>query len=848
MARGELRIYLGAAPGVGKTYAMLDEAHRRVGRGTEVVVGAIDAHARQATVAQLIGLRDLDDRALTDDDVTFDLDALLERRPQLVLVDELATSDLVDGAPRPRWRAVGSLLDAGIDVISTIDIGQLESLGEIVEQITGVPHGELVPDSVIRNADQIQLVDQTPEALRRRLAHGNIFPAEQLDAEMANAFRPASLTALRELSLSWMADRVEEGLERVRVGHTVDGRWETREAVVVALTGAPSGEYLIRRAGRLADRLRARLIGVHVRAIDGAANRPASADLDSQRRLLASLGGIYREVASGDVAGALIELAVAEGATQLVVGSSGRSRWVQLTRGSLISDVLQRSPIDVHVIAPQRPTMTAENLPSAGVEGSDPASDPARTPGTVLSPRRRSLAWALALVGPVLIASALSRLHDDIGLSTQLLIMVLGVTVTAVIGGARPAVVSAIGSFVISNWFFTPPLHQLSISRSEDAVALVVFLVVALAVGGYVSASGRRAAQALRASSNASTLAAMAETVASASDPLPVLVERMREVYGAAGAALLASGPSGWTLLASAGSDAPSSDGAEQTMPVGADGRLLLAGGPFRAVDGATTAAFLDQLAVAVEQHRLRASEELAAGVASANDLRAALLAAVSHDLRTPLASIKAAVSSLRQPDVQFPHGVRAELLESIETGTDRLTALITNLLDMSRIQAEAVDLHVEAIRLDEIVHRAAIGLGSRPVSVSFELDDRLPSVAADGALLEHVVANLVDNACKWSPPGGEVRVDAQQVGDTVHLRVIDRGPGIPVELRQSVLLSFRRGGDAASVEGTGLGLAVASGFARLMGVELVLDDTPGGGTTATLVIPVTGTGRSSRA
>lgn len=235
-------------------------------------------------------------------------------------------------------------------------------------------------------------------------------------------------------------------------------------------------------------------------------------------------------------------------------------------------------------------------------------------------------------------------------------------------------------------------------------------------------------------------------------------------------------------------------------------------------------------------------------GVASANDLRAALLAAVSHDLRTPLASIKASVSSLRLPDVEFPDGVREELLESIETGADRLTGLVTNLLDMSRIQAEAVDLHIEPVRLDEIVHRAAIGLDTRGAEVTFDLDDRLPGVDADGALLEHVVANLVDNACKWSPKGGRVRVDAQQLSDTVHLRVIDRGPGIPVELRQSVLMSFRRGGDAASVEGTGLGLAVASGFARLMGIHLVLDDTPGGGTTATLIIPLSATMRSAGA
>ncbi|MFN8050029.1 MAG: ATP-binding protein [Acidimicrobiales bacterium] len=229
-----------------------------------------------------------------------------------------------------------------------------------------------------------------------------------------------------------------------------------------------------------------------------------------------------------------------------------------------------------------------------------------------------------------------------------------------------------------------------------------------------------------------------------------------------------------------------------------------------------------------------------ARAVAAANELRAALLAAVSHDLRTPLASVKAAVSSLRQRDVEWPVDVRDELLESIENGADRLTVLISNLLDMSRIQAGAVDLCIESVRLDEVVHRAAMGLAPRPVTLQIDLDDRLPGVAADAALLEHVVANLLDNAAKWSPPDGTVVVDAAAIDGTVHLRVVDRGPGIPASARVAVRRPFQRHDDSGSVEGTGLGLAVADGLARLMGIDLRLDDTPGGGATATLVIPLT--------
>ena len=837
MSRGVLRIYLGAAAGVGKTYAMLDEGHRRATRGTDVVVGAIDAHGRPATAALLAGLANFCEPTSEElQTIPLRLTELIERNPDVVLVDEMARTDLVDGSPVPRHRSIERLLSAGIDVLTTIDIGQLESLGEVVEQITGVPSGPLVPDSVVRDADQIHLVDQTPEALRRRLAHGNIFSAQELDAELAHAYRPESLAELRALTLSWMSNRVEDRVEQLRRTANEERGWETREVVVVALTGAPSSENVIRRAARLAERQRAHLVGFHVRSIDAVPPSAASATLEAQRRLVAALGGEYREVAAGDVAGALVEFAQARGATQLVVGAPRRSRWMSLTRGSLIGDV-----IDVHVVSAADPTAGGAGLPRTPMA----ALMPGRR-STPFSGRRLAWAWFIGAAVPIALAAILTSVHPPVSLSAQLLAMVLGVTLTAMIGGAPPATLAAVEAFLLSNWFFIPPVHQLSISSSEDAVSLVVFLVVAIALGTYVSVSANRSAESQLARSDASTLAAMAGAVASFEDPLPEILDRLRVVHAAESATLLVDDGGGWTAVASSGSHPPTSaTDADRVLNAGPRCRLLLADGPFRVVDRSTSVAFLDQLAVAVEQRLLRAGRARAETMEAANELRAALLAAVSHDLRTPLASVKAAVSSLRQPGLDWPADVEEELLATIEQGADRLNALISNLLDMSRIQAGAVDLHIDEVSLDEVVHRAAMALGPRPVPVDIELDDRLPSVIADAALLGHVVGNIMDNAVKWSPADGTVIVDASEVDHSVHLRVIDRGPGIPTELRQVVRQPFQRHDDSASIEGTGLGLAVADGLGRLMGIDLIFDDTPGGGTTATLVSPLSGPRRA---
>ncbi len=390
MSRGELRIYVGAAPGVGKTFAMLHEGRRRRERGTDVVVAFVETHGRPQTAAATAGLEIIPRKQMSYRGVEFeemDIDAVLARVPQVALVDELAHTNVPGSRNEKRWQDIEELLAAGINVISTVNIQHLESLNDVIERITGVVQRETVPDAVVRAADQIELIDMTPEALRRRMAHGNIYDAEKVDAALAHYFRAGNLGALRELALLWVADRVDEGLEDYRERHGITEPWETRERVVVALTGAPGGDQLIRRGARMAARSHADLVGVHVRTSDGLESGGEGL-LDRHRALLDELDGRYAEVTGTDTADALVRFAQAENATQLVLGASGRSRWAELTRGSVINRVLRQSgPIDVHVISTSLPEGIRQ-APELRRRSDVPRSPRARAIGVVRGVRR----------------------------------------------------------------------------------------------------------------------------------------------------------------------------------------------------------------------------------------------------------------------------------------------------------------------------------------------------------------------------------------------------------------------------------------------------------------------------
>ncbi len=838
MARGSLRIYLGAAPGVGKTFAMLNEGQRARERGTDVVIGFVETHNRPNTAAQIGDLevvprRTMDYRGSTFEEM--DVDAVIARRPERALVDELAHTNIPGSRNEKRWQDVDELLDAGIDVISTVNVQHLESMNDVVEQITGIKQQETIPDAVVRSADAIELVDMSPEAIRRRMAHGNIYPPEKVDASLANFFRQGNLGALRELALMWLADRVDEALEEYRETHGIARPWETRERVVVAITGAPSGDDVIRRAARMAARAHGELIGVHVRSSDGLRG-PQGGALDDQRRLLSELGGEYREVAGADTSGALVQFAQAQNATQIVLGASRQSRWTHLIRGSVITNVIRASgDIDVHVIS------AAED--EANGQEQDP--DALRRGGhrrrlVAVSPRRRAAAWTLAISGPPLVTVVLVQLRDTLTLPSDLLVLLLLVVVVAALGGFVPAFVAAMSGFLFANWFFTPPFHEFTVAEGENLLALGIFLLVGAVVSALVSTASRRTVEAARARAEAETLASLSGTLAAAPDPLPQLVAEVQAAFGAESVGVLSRAPdSAWAVVAGVGPTVPAGpETADLAVPLSGRDVLVVRGDGLGPEDFAVLQAFAGQVAVALQQRALRADAARAGDLEAANELRTALLAAVSHDLRTPLSSIKAAVSSLLQRDVDFTPAATRELLDTIDDGTDRLNHLVGNLLDMSRLQTGALQLVMRVVALEEVIPAALAGL-SDAARVDADVPETLPRVQADAALLERAVANVVENALKWSPVDTRVRVEACVADGRVDLRVVDRGPGIPPAQREQVFQPFQRLGDSTNDTGVGLGLAVARGFVEAMGGTIVVDDTPGGGVTIDIGLEV---------
>lgn len=829
--RGKLRIYLGAAPGVGKTYAMLNEGRRRRDRGTDVVVGCVETHGRPNTAAQLGDLEVVPRRTIVHRGTSFeelDLDAVRARAPRVVLVDELAHTNVPGSIHRKRWEDVAVLLDEGIDVLSTLNIQHLESVNDVVERITGVRQQETIPDEFVRAADQVELVDMTPEALRRRMAHGNVYAPENVDAALGNYFRVGNLGALRELALLWVADKVDESLQDYMADHGIEGPWETRERVVVALTGAASSEHLIRRAARMAMRSKADLLGVHISVGDGLAG--ASDELlVEHRRLLEGLGGAYHEVVGADIATTLLSFARAQNATQIVLGSTRRSRWAELVRGSVINRVVRASgPIDVHVISQETALEDRPGLPAARATG--------------LPRRRRFAGLVLAVVGVPLATALLAHSRSLHELPASMLIYLLLVVVVATVGGAVPAVLAAITGSLALNWFFTEPLYTFTISKGENAFALVTFVVVAVVISALVSTAARRRADAARATAEAEALARATGGLVPDDDPLTATLDRLRSTFSLEAVAVLVPGPGkgAWELSAGAGEPVPArptEDGT--TIPLGGGACLVLVGAPLQGEDLRVLNAFAAQLSAALDRRALAREAAEAAALVHTDQLRTALLRAVSHDLRTPLASIKASATSLLQDDVHWSPEAQREFLSTIDEEADRLDALVGNLLDMSRLETGALDLVVRPVGLEEVVATALASLGPVGAAVEVEVPETLPRVNADPALLERAVANVVGNAVQASPDDRPVRLRAGALGDAVELHVVDRGPGVPPDQREAMFQPFQRLGDQPRGNGVGLGLAVAHGFLDAMGGSLVPEDTPGGGLTMVLRLPV---------
>jgi two-component system sensor histidine kinase KdpD len=842
--RGELRIYLGAAPGVGKTYAMLGEAHRRLERGTDVVAAVVETHGRKKTAELLEGIELVPPHYIAYRGSSFpelDVPAVLARQPQVVLVDELAHTNTPGSKNPKRWQDIEELLDAGITVISTVNVQHLESLNDVVAQITGIEQQETVPDDVVREAAQIELVDITPEALRRRLSHGNVYAPERIDAALTNYFRRGNLTALREIALLWLADQVDAALAKYRADNKITDTWEARERVVVAVTGGPESETLVRRASRIASRSGAELMVVHVVRGDGLSGLSAP-QMGKVRELALSLGATLHTVVGDDVPGALLDFAREMNATQLVLGTSRRSRWARIFEEGIGAATVQHSgKIDVH--------MVTHEAASGGLSLSS------------LSPRDRHLvSWLAAVIVPSVICAVIVFVLDPyLGTGGESALFFVGVLIVALLGGVAPAALSALLSGLLLNYFLVAPRYSFTIAEPDSAVTVVVLLAVAVAVAALVDGAASRAREARRASQEAELLALFAGSVLRGAD-LTTLLERVRETYSQRAVSLLRDGHG---VIACVGNDpCVDVDTADTAIEVGDDEFwMLMSGKKLAARDRRVLGAVAMQAAGLVKQRELTEEAGKAEAIAQADELRRALLSAVSHDLRTPLAGAKAAVSSLRSDDVGFSPEDTAELLATVEESIDQLTALVGNLLDSSRLAAGVVRPELRRTYLEETVQRALLGIskgttgfgsagrseanwgmapagrseatrGMAPAGldrVKVEVGDAV--VMADSGLLERVLANLIDNALRYAPDS-LVRVNAGRVGDRVLIAVIDEGPGIPRGTEEQLFEPFQRGGDRDNSSGVGLGLSVAKGFVEAMGGTVIATDTPGGGLT----------------
>lgn len=822
MPRGRLRVLLGAAPGVGKTYTMLEEGRRLRSAGKDVVVAVVDTHDRAATAAMVVGLEVVPRATVYHRGVTLselDLDAVLSRRPDIALVDELAHTNAPGFAHTKRWQDVEALLDAGIDVISTVNIQHIESLNDVVEQITGIAQRETIPDTLLRGADQIEVVDLAPQALRDRLADGLVYPATRIDAALSNYFRLGNLTALRELALLWLADEVDSSLQNYRKEHGIADKWETRERVVVALTGGVEGETLIRRGMRIASRSAGGdLLAVHVTSNDGLRESNPGA-LSAQRTLVEQFGGTYHQVVGNDVPRALVEFARASNATQLVIGVSRRSRLAALLTGPGIGSTVIRESgdIDVHIVSHAA------------------AGGRMRLPhlGGGLSVRRRVLGFVLALAGGPLLTWMLTGSRSNDSITSDVLSYQLLVVLVALVGGIWPALFAAALSGITLDYFFVEPLHTITIAKPLHLLALGLFIVIAALVSLVVDIAARRTRSALRAASESELLATIAGGVIHGDDAMQALVSRTRESFGLAGVRLLADDQ----VLTTDGE--PADQEHTTLLPVGTRAMLELSGRDLAAADRRLLAVIIAQLDAALEHRDLSATAVQFGPLADADRVRSAILAALGHDLRRPLAAATAAVTSLQSTDVIWSDDDRAELLDAAQISLQNLATLVTNLLDVSRVQAGVLAVSLNSVDVDDVLPAALDELDLAPGDVELDIPADLRPVSADAVLLQRVVVNLLGNALRYSPDGTRPLVKASEFGHVVELRIVDAGPGVPAEHRDDIFAPFQRLGDTDNESGIGLGLALSKGFVEGMNGSLFAEDTPGGGLTMVVSLPI---------
>ncbi len=868
---GRLKIFLGAAPGVGKTYEMLLEARARLKDGKDVAAGIVETHGRRETEALLDGLEVIPSRSVRyrDRDLAeMDLDAILGRKPQLALVDELAHSN-VEGSRHPkRYLDVEELLNNGIDVYTTLNIQHIESLNDVVAQITGVRVRETVPDSILDRADAIELVDITPDDLIQRLKEGKVYVPKQAERALEHFFSPANLTALRELALRRTAEHVDDELRSELQARALPGPWAAGERLLVCVSEDPRAAGLVRYTKRLADRLHAHWTALYVEGRRSLHLTEIERDrIADTLRLAESLGAETVTIPGGDrnIADDIIAFAQANNATQIIIGKSRRSWWFELINGSIVGALVRScGTIGVYVIAGE------ENGATIAQKSVRPAAAASRA-----SPR----AYLYAILAVAAAVAISELLWPWIGLPNTDLVFLTAIVGIAVRFGLWPSLLASAASALCYNFFFTEPYHTFNISDPRNVIAVLFFTLVAVIVSNVAARARALAVAAMARARTTESLYTFSRKLSGAGTLDDVLwatayqialMLKLRVVLllpEDGGIAVKAGYPPedvlddsdlaaakwAWDHDRPAGRGSDTLPGAKRLfLPMrtgrGAIGVAGLDGdrpGPLLTPDQRRLLdALLDQAALAIERVHLVGDLDDAKRKVEADRLRSALLTSISHDLKTPLASILGAAGTLRGFSSELSDQARLELISTIVEESERLNRFIANLLDMTRLESGAIKPKTGRYDVAEIIgsalERAGKVLARHEVALDVAAD--LPMLDIDPVLFEQVLFNLLDNAAKYAPEGTTVLVQSWREGDSVKLEVIDQGGGIPQEEIGRIFEKFHRAEKEDQVRaGTGLGLAISRGFVEAMGGSIAAanrSDRQGAVFTITMPVP----------
>jgi len=862
-ARGKLKIFLGYAAGVGKTYAMLEAAHQRRAEGVDLVVGYIETHGRAETEAMLQDLQLLPRRQVEYRGITLpemDVDAVLARRPQLALVDELAHTNAPGSRHPKRYQDVQELLAAGIDVYTTLNVQHLESLNDIVAQITGVTVRETIPDGVIDEATELELIDLPPDELLQRLKEGKVYVPDQAARAIQKFFRVGNLTALREITMRRAAERVDDQMRTYMQTRAIPGPWLAKDNLLACVSPSPLSERLVRTTRRLADELDAEWSAVYVETHEH--NRLSQAEKDRIARTLhlaEELGGKVITLPGHSMAEVVLAYARKHNVTKIIAGKPVRPRWYELLRGAVVDQIIRKSgPIDVYIIS---------GAPDAK------RSVPIET--EAWQPHRPWLRYlqSILLVGAGTVLSAL--VHPLFSPANLVMIYLLTVVIAAIYLGRGPSLLAAVLSVAAFDYFFVPPSLTLAVSDSEYLLTFLGLLVVGLVISNLAVRVREQAESAERREVQTAELYALSRDLAVAVDLdgiMQAVLTHISQTFGREVVVLLPEGGTvkprslspGFTL--SENELAVATWAFQHGQPAGRGTDTLPAASvhylPLKTARGVVgvlgvkpsdpnnrlspdqrrlLGAFASQAALAIERAQLAEQARQAEVLQATEKLQTALLNSISHDLRTPLVSITGALSSLQVDDIELDKATRHNLVDNAREEAERLNRLVGNLLDMTRIEAGALKVAREPCDVQDVIGAALEPLDdrlrNRPLTVDIPPD--LPLVPMDFVLIAQVLLNVLDNALKYSPPDAPVEVLARVEGPEAHVQVADRGVGIPPDDLSRVFDKFYRVQQPGQVSGTGLGLSICKGIVEAHGGRIWAQNREGGGTVITLALPL---------